>query len=234
MRINKYLASCNLGSRRKVEELVMQGKVKINGKVVKDLAFDVSNDDVVEFEDRVITPVSDYTYIMLHKPKGYVTTTNDDKGRKIVMDLLPQEYKNLKPIGRLDYDSEGLLLLTNDGDLSFALTHPSHEIGKVYVVKIEGEIQESQLAVLRSGVVVEGVRLAKCKVKKLECKDRITKLEMTIYEGKNRQIRKMFEAVGFKVIFLKRTQIGELRLSGVNRGSYRLLKQAEINYLKSL
>lgn len=234
MRINKYLASCNLGSRRKVEEFVKLGKVKVNGKVVSDLAFDVADNAVVEFEGNTVSPNEELTYLMLHKPKGYVTTTSDDRGRKIVMDLLPQEYKNLKPIGRLDYDSEGLLLLTNDGDLAYNLTHPSHEVGKVYVVKIEGEIKESQLAVLRAGVVVEGKRLAKCKVKKLDCKDRITKLEITIFEGKNRQIRKMFEAVGFKVIFLKRTQIGELRLSGVDRGSFRLLNQAEINYLKTL
>lgn len=234
MRINKYLASCNLGSRRKVEEFVKNGKIKVNGKVITDLAFDVTENDVVDYDGKKIELDNNLVYIMLHKPKGVVTTTSDERGRKTVIDLLPQELKHLKPIGRLDYDSEGLLLLTNDGNLAFNLTHPSHEVGKVYVVKIEGEIKESQLAVLRAGVVVEGKRLAKCKVKQLDCKDRITKLEITIFEGKNRQIRKMFEAVGFKVIFLKRIQIGNLKLSGINRGEYRYLSQAEINYLKTL
>ncbi len=234
MRINKYLASCNLGSRRKVEELIKDGKIKINGKVTKDLAFDVLENDNVEYEGKQLMLDNNLIYVMLHKPKGYITTTSDDKGRKTVLDLLPQNLKHLKPIGRLDYDSEGLLLLTNDGSLAFNLTHPSHEVGKVYIVKIEGEIKESQLAVLRAGVVVEGKRLAKCKVKQLECKNRVTKLEITIFEGKNRQIRKMFEAVGFKVIFLKRIQIGQLKLTGLNRGEYRLLNQAEINYLKTL
>lgn len=234
MRINKYLASANLGSRRKVEGFVTAGRVKVNGKVITDLAFDVPEKAQVEFDGAPVMVASDLVYVMMHKPKGVVTTTSDDRGRKTVIDLLPNDLKFLKPVGRLDYDSEGLLLLTNDGDLAYNLTHPSHEVGKMYVAKIEGEITESQMAVLRAGVVVEGVRLAKCKVKKLECVNRITKLEIVINEGKNRQIRKMFEAVGFKVIFLKRTQIGDLRLSGVDRGKFRLLNTAEINYLKSL
>ena len=221
MRINKYLASANLGSRRKVEEFVRNGEVKVNGKVVCDLAFDVKEKDVVEFRGERVSA-------------GVITSTSDDRGRKTVIDLMPEEYKSLKPIGRLDYDSEGLLLLTNDGDLAFNLTHPSHEVGKTYVAKIEGEIKESQLAVLRAGVVVEGVRLAKCKVRQLECVNRITKLEITIFEGKNRQIRKMFEAVGFKVIFLKRTHIGELALGGLGRGKCRPLSVQEINYLRAL
>ena len=234
MRINKFLASSGLGSRRKVEELVLNGSVKVNGKVVSSLAFSVEDKDEVEVMGKKIVPNKNLTYIMLHKPKGYITSTSDDRGRKTVIDLLPEEYKNLKPVGRLDYDSEGLLLLTDDGDLAYSLTHPSHEVGKTYVVKIEGLIKESELAVLRAGVVVEGQRLAKCRVKKLEEKDKITKLEMTIFEGKNRQIRKMLEAVGFKVIFLKRTKIGELKLSGVDRGKYRLLSSEEIAYIKSL
>lgn len=234
MRINKYLASANLGSRRKVEEFVRNGEVKVNGKVVCDLAFDVKEKDVVEFRGERVSAAGEFMYVMLHKPKGVITSTSDDRGRKTVIDLMPEEYKSLKPIGRLDYDSEGLLLLTNDGELAFNLTHPSHEVGKTYVAKIEGEIKEGQLAVLRAGVVVEGVRLAKCKVRQLECVNRITKLEITIFEGKNRQIRKMFEAVGFKVIFLKRTHIGELALGGLGRGKCRPLSVQEINYLKAL
>ena len=234
MRINKYLASCGLGSRRKVEDLVLNKKVKVNGKVVTSLAFSVSENDSVEADGNIVKPANSYSYIMLHKPKGYITSTSDDRGRKTVMDLLPQEYKNLKPVGRLDYDSEGLLILTNDGDLAYNLTHPSHEVGKTYVVKIEGKIKEGELAVLRAGLVIEGKRLSKCKVKKLEEKDNITKLEITIFEGKNRQVRKMLEAVGYLVVFLKRTKIGELSLSGVDRGKFRDLDESEVAYLKSL
>lgn len=234
MRINKFLAECNLGSRRKVEAFVKDGRIKVNGKVVTDLAFSVSENDLVEFDGTKVEPNKTLVYVMLHKPKGYITSTSDNRGRKTVLDLLPQELKFLKPVGRLDYDSEGLLLLTNDGEVAFNLTHPTHEVGKVYVAKVEGEVKESELAVLRAGVVIDGVRLSKCKVKKLDFKDNITKLEITIFEGKNRQIRKMFEAVGFKVVFLKRIQIGLLRLSGVDRGKFRYLTTQEINYIKSL
>ncbi len=234
MRINKFLAECNLGSRRKVEAFVRDGRIKVNGKVVTDLAFSVSENDLVEFDGTKVEPNKTLVYVMLHKPKGYITSTSDNRGRKTVLDLLPQELKFLKPVGRLDYDSEGLLLLTNDGEVAFNLTHPTHEVGKVYVAKVEGEVKESELAVLRAGVVIDGVRLSKCKVKKLDFKDNITKLEITIFEGKNRQIRKMFEAVGFKVVFLKRIQIGFLRVSGGYRGKFRYLTTQEINYIKSL
>ena len=147
---------------------------------------------------------------------------------------MPDEYKNLKPVGRLDYDSEGLLIMTDDGDLAYVLTHPSHEITKTYVVRVEGEVKESQLAVMRAGVVIDGVRLSKCKVKILEKVGNDTKLEVVISEGKNRQVRKMFDAVGLTVVFLKRTKIGELRLGGLTRGTHRLLTEQEINYLKML
>ena len=234
MRINKFLAECGLGSRRKVESLILEGLVSVNGKVITSLAFSVGEKDEVIYNGQKLTPNKEFSYIMLHKPKGYLTTTSDDRGRKTVIDLLPQQYKNLKPVGRLDYDSEGLLILTDDGDLAFNLTHPSHEVGKTYVVKIEGKIKESELAVLRAGPVIEGKRLAKCKAKKLEEKDNITKLEITIFEGKNRQIRKMLEALGYLVVFLKRTKLGELALSGVDRGKFRALNASEIAYLKSL
>ena len=159
---------------------------------------------------------------------------SDEFGRKTVKDLMPNEYKHLKPVGRLDYDSEGLLLMTNDGDLSYVLTHPSNEINKTYVVKVEGDVKESQLAVMRAGVVIDGVRLSKCRVKVLDKVKEDTKLEVIINEGKNRQVRKMFDAVGLNVVFLKRTKIGELKLGGLSRGTYRLLNDQEIFYLKSL
>ena len=234
MRINKYLASCGLGSRRKVEELIKEGRVCVDGKVETNLSTDITDKNEVTVDGNVCAPNNELVYLMVHKPKGYISSVSDDRGRKTVMDLIPKELRFVKPVGRLDYDSEGLLILTNDGDLAFNLTHPSKQIGKTYLVKIEGNITEGQLAVLRNGAVVDGVRLAKCKAKVIENKDNITKLEVTIFEGKNREIRKMFEAVGYLVIFLKRTKIGELTLRGVDRGAYRILTPSEVAYLKAL
>ena len=235
MRINKYLASAGFGSRRKCEDLVREGKVKCNGEVVTNLGFSIDEKKDKVYVDGVLAKVeTEFTYIMLHKPKGVITSMSDEHGRKTVKDIMPEEYKNLKPVGRLDYDSEGLLLMTNDGELSYVLTHPSNEITKTYVVKVEGDVKESQLAVMRAGVVIDGVRLSKCKVKVLEKVKDDTKLEVVISEGKNRQVRKMFDAVGLNVIFLKRTKIGELKLGGLSRGTFRLLNEQEIFYLKSL
>ncbi len=234
MRINKFLASTGVASRRKSEELIKDGRVKINGKVVFDLATSVSEKDEVMVDDEVVNVKGDMVYIMMHKPKGYICSVIDDRERKTVMDLLPENLKHLKPVGRLDYNSEGLLLLTNDGDLTYRLTHPSHEVPKTYIVRVEGEVKEGDLAVLRNGVVIDGERFGKAKVVKKEFKDKITKLEVTITEGKNREIRRMFEAVGKNVIFLKRMSIGELKLGGVTRGRYRELAIYEIEYLKSL
>lgn len=234
MRINKYLASCGVASRRKSEELIKDGKVQINGKVVYDLATIVSEKDEVCVDGEVVTLNNDMVYIMMHKPKGYICSMADEHGRKTVIDLLPNNLKHLKPVGRLDYNSEGLLLLTNDGNLTYRLTHPSSEVPKTYIVRVEGEVKEGDLAVLRNGVVIDGERFGKAKVVKKEFKDKITKLEVTITEGKNREIRRMFEAVGKNVVFLKRMSIGELKLGGVTRGKYRELAVFEVEYLKSL
>jgi len=235
LRINKFLASAGFGSRRKCEDLVREGRVSCNGVVVADLGFSVDeNKDKVLVDGKQAVVVSEFTYVMLHKPKGVITSMSDEHGRKTVKDIMPEEYKNLKPVGRLDYDSEGLLLMTNDGDLAFVLTHPSNEITKTYIVKVEGEVKESHLAVMRAGVVIDGVRLSKCKVKLLERGEKLTKLEVVISEGKNRQVRKMFDAVGLNVVFLKRTQIGDLKLGGLTRGTCRPLNVQEVLYLKSL
>lgn len=233
MRINKYLSSTGLASRRKSEEYVRAGRILVNGKVITDLAFDISEKDIVMFDGKPLVQ-NQYKYIMLHKPKGYITSTSDEKGRKTVMDLVPSEYKMVKPVGRLDYDTEGLLLLTNDGDLANKLTSPQNAIEKTYQVTIEGKISESQLAVMRAGVVIDGIRLKKCKVQLVEQTERGAKLQVKITEGKNRQIRKMFDAVGINVSFLKRTAIAELKLGGLSRGKIRELKDFEIEYLLGL
>lgn len=308
MRINKYLAECGVCSRRKADELVLQGRVSVNKKVVRELGSDINEDkDVVFVDGKKVVRVTHYDYLLFYKPKGCVTTLNEErdnksgrkktdkeleeiknrqeklakqgiveevkehtKPRKIITDFIGDDYKNkrLYPVGRLDYDSEGLLLLTNDGQLTYALTHPSSEIPKTYIVKIEGTIDESDLAILRKGVTIDGVKYGRSKVKVtgiekvkqdkpdkravINPKDELareaieiqamtdgidgiyTRLEVIIFEGKNREIRRMFEAVEKKVVFLKRVAIGELRLGGLARGAYRPLNEMEIAYLQTL
>lgn len=234
MRLNKFLAECGVCSRRKADEIIAQGRVTVNRKTVSEMGFDVDEKkDVVYLDGKKIVPVTHYEYIMFNKPKGCVTTVSDEKGRKTVYDFIGRE-KRLVPVGRLDYDSEGLLLFTNDGELTHKLTHPSNEISKTYVVKIEGDIQESDLAALRKGVTVNGVKYSRCKVKLLGEENGLSRLEVVIFEGKNREIRKMFAAVEKNVVFLKRVAVGELRLGGLSRGAFRELNEFEVAYLKNL
>lgn len=231
MRINKFLASCGVASRRKAEELIKQGKVSVNGKVTTDLATIVEvTKDAVMLNGVVLKLPDQFEYYMLNKPKGYVCTVSDDNGRKTVMDLVKIPTR-VFPVGRLDYDSEGMLILTNDGDLTYQLTHPSNQIEKKYMVKIEGLISESELAVLRNGVVVDGEKFSKCRVRVVEVKDKMTKLEIVLHEGKNREIRRMMEAIGKVVVLLNRVQIGKLKLGGISRGEYRALKPREVEML---
>ena len=236
MRINKYIASSGLCSRRAAEEYIKNGQVKVNNKVVTDLATDIDEtNDTVVIAGNKITPVTHMIYIMFYKPKGCISTLSDDKDRKTIMDYLGDfAGKRIYPIGRLDYDTEGLLLLTNDGELSNKLTQPINEVPKTYLVKIEGEIPEPDLARLRNGVTIDGIKLKRCKIKVTEKEDMFTKMEVTLYEGKNREIRKMFETVGKNVVFLKRIKIGDLKLGGLGRGAYRYLTPKEVAYLKNM
>lgn len=235
IRINKYIAQSGLCSRRKAEELIRNGQVDINGKKVIDLATTVDEKkDIVMVDGQKITPAEEKVYYMFNKPKGVVTSLSDDRDRKSVIDFIGNTDRRIYPVGRLDYDSEGLLLLTNDGDMTYKLTHPKFEIPKTYIVKVEGEIKESELAVLRAGVVVDGERYGKCKAKLVKYEQGMSKIEMTIYEGKNREIRKMFDAIGKEAQFLKRTNFAGLRLGGLKRGEIRPLKDYEVEYLKHL
>lgn len=235
MRINKYLAGTGLASRRKCEEYVLNGRVSVNGKIILDLAFDVSENDKVKVDGQIVLLPTKFTYLMLHKPKGYLTTLVDDRDRKTVMDLLPVEYKMLKPIGRLDYNSEGLLLFTNDGCVAQNIMRPAKRVVKTYSVKVEGEVTGNDVSEMEKGVeTINGEKFLPCKIKILETKDRKSKLEVQITEGKNREIRKIFDKFGYNVIFLKRISIGSIKLGGLTRGTYRLLKPSEIEYLKSL
>lgn len=238
MRINKYLADCGLASRRKCEQYITDGLVTVNGKRVTDLATRVEYGDTVAVSGTRVVPRAKHIYIIMNKPKGCVTTVSDDKGRKTVLDIVRKDYPDARlfPIGRLDYDTEGLLILTTDGDLCHRLTHPRNEIEKVYSAKIEGDVSEDELNVIRRGVEIDGKRTKKCRAKKLgyDAKAKIATVEITISEGMNREVRRMFEAVGKTVTFLKRVAIGDLRLRGVDRGGYRKMTAFEVEYLKNL
>ncbi|MBR4003490.1 MAG: rRNA pseudouridine synthase [Clostridia bacterium] len=235
MRINKFIASCGVASRRKAEQFITEGLVKVNNKVVTSLAFDIDETkDVVTLNDQKISLASEYVYYMLNKPKGYVTTMSDEKNRKSIIDLIGNIDNRVYPVGRLDYESEGLLFLTNDGDLTHKLTHPKFGIQKKYIVKIEGPTKESELAVLRAGVVIDGVRYSKCKAELLSFENNISRIQITLTEGKNREIRKMFEAINREVIFLKRIEMAGIKLGGLKRGEIRKLSVYEVDWLKQL
>ena len=234
MRINKFLAESGVGSRRTCDKIIEEGRVKINGKVCGLGATVDELHDSVTLDGKKLGKVKKYEYYIMNKPKGCVCTVKDDKDRKTVMDFLPQLNTRIYPVGRLDYDSEGLLIFTNDGDFANRLTHPSNEIPKTYLVKIEGQIEENQLAKLRSGVIIDGVKTKKSTIKVVEEFKDFTKMHVTITEGRNREIRKMFETVGKTVVFLKRIKIGELTLHGLDRGECRKLTAEEIEYLKNV
>lgn len=234
MRINKFLADQGIASRRGADEIIAEGRVSINGKTAK-AGDDVTPSDSVSLDGKQLSHKVKYEYYIMNKPKGCVCTVKDDKGRKTVMDLLPANVGRVFPVGRLDYDTEGLLILTNDGDLAYRLTAPQNEIQKTYLVRVEGSVTTTQLNRLRAGVEIEkGVVTKKCKVTVTETNKSFTKLHVVLTEGKNREIRRMFEVVGKEVAFLKRLRIGELTLSGLDRGAVRRLSPEEVFYLKNL
>ena len=232
MRINKFLAQAGVASRRECDNLIASGKVAVNG-VTATLGQEISGDeDVTVNGNKVIIKKNEY--YLLNKPKGYICSVSDDKGRKTVMELMPQSVGRIYPVGRLDYDSEGLLIMTTDGELAQKLTHPSNEVPKTYLVKIEGTIHEQDLNPIRSGIEIEGYKTKKCKAHIVETNKAYTKIHITITEGKNREIRKMFAAIGKEVSLLKRIKIGEITLRGLDRGAYRKLSAQEVAYLNSL
>ena len=234
MRINKFLADKGIASRRHADEIISAGRVKING-VIATLGANVEETDEVTLDGQPIAQTEKKEeYYIMNKPKGVVCTVSDDRGRKTVMDLLPEGVGRVFPVGRLDYATEGLLILTNDGDMAFRLTHPKTEIPKTYMAKIEGTLTEKDLNPIRSGIELDGVLTKKCKAHIVETNKAYTKVHVTITEGKNRQVRRMFEAIGKNVELLKRVSIGQLKLSGLDRGQIRPLTVEEIAYLKGL
>lgn len=238
MRINKFLATAGVASRRKCDELILDRQVKINGELVTNLGIQIDEKkDIVEYNGKVIKLTDNFYYYKLNKPKGYICTSKDDRNRKTVFELISIPNIRLFTIGRLDYNTEGLLLLTNNGEIAQILMHPSFEIEKEYHCTIKGDIKESELAVLRKGVVINNERLPKAKVevlnKKLKELGKVnkTKLSVKIKQGINRQIRKMFEAIGKDIVLLKRVSIGEIKLGGLKRGEFKPLTENELAIL---
>ncbi len=228
MRLNKFLSSAGVSSRRKADELIEKGLVSVNGKVVTELGSTVNEkkDEICVEGKKVCLPLS-RIYIKLNKPKGYACSAADERGRKTIYDLVDIP-ERLFSIGRLDYDTEGLIILTNDGDFANRVAHPSFEIEKEYIVKIKGQIKESELAVLRKGVVENGVRMPRAGVKLLGYENDRSRLSVVIHEGQNHQVRRMFEAIGKDLTLLNRVRVGSVRLGGLKRGEYRPLREEEI------
>jgi 23S rRNA pseudouridine2605 synthase len=233
-RLQKVIANSGYASRRKAEELIEAGRVKVDGEIIRELGTKISSKSVVEIDGKVLKK-EDKVYFLLNKPRGVITSTTDDKNRKTVVDLIDTD-KRIYPVGRLDYDTTGVLILTNDGELTNLLLHPSNNIDKVYIAKIKGIIKGEQIKKLESGVVIDGKKTspARVKLKSYDKKSHTSILSLTIHEGRNHQIKKMIEAVGFEVIKLKREKIAFLDVKDLKSGEYRRLTIKEVKTLYSL
>lgn len=232
-RLQKYLANNGIASRRKCEELISQGRVKVNDKVVTELGTKIDLDqDIVKFDGKEVKPIKKMVYILLNKPIGYVTTADDQFGRDTVLDLVKVK-ERIVPVGRLDMYTSGALILTNDGDFVYKVTHPKHEIDKTYTVTVKGIVQNSEVEQLRKGVKIDDyiTKPAKVKILKTDTEKDISRLEITIHEGKNRQVRKMCEAVNRKVLALHRSKIGNIGVKDIELGKWRYLQESEVQKL---
>lgn len=232
VRLQKYMADCGVASRRKSEELIAAGKVKVNGLVANIGDKIDPKNDTVTVSGRKIAQQTNYVYIMLHKPRGYVTTMSDEMDRKCVAELVKDVGVRVYPIGRLDRDSEGLLLFTNDGEFANAITHPSRHISKTYRVSVKPKITEDQLTVLTSSLMIDGRQTLPADVRVISSEDEKSVLEIILYEGRNRQIRRLCEEAGLETARLKRLAIGQLELGRLKAGEYRNLTHEEISLLK--
>ena len=232
MRINKYIAQSGLCSRRKADELIQNGNVKVNGAVLKEPGYDVTDGDKVEVNGRLIDTKQKLEYVLINKPLGVVTTVSDDKDRLTVMDVVSDIDARLFPVGRLDYNTSGALIMTNDGELAYRITHPKHEIYKTYRARVSGVLSNERAAKLRKGVDIGGFITSPAKVHIIKGNTHSTIVEISIREGKNRQVRKMFAAVGNPVQELERIAIGDIHLGHLQVGHYRKLTHEEVEYLK--
>ncbi|MGX6977724.1 pseudouridine synthase [Vagococcus elongatus] len=229
VRLQKVLAQSGVASRRKSEELISQGAVKVNGKIITEMGVKVTKKDLIEVNGIPLTKEKN-VYFLLYKPRGVISAVSDDKGRKVVIDLLPGVKERIFPVGRLDYDTSGLLLLTNDGEFMNKITHPKNEVPKVYVAKVKGLPSQKDLMKLEKGIKIDGRRTAPAKAWGLsrDKKAETAIVELTIHEGRNHQVKKMFDAIGFPVMKLKRERLGTLDLSGLSPGQYRSLSANEV------
>ena len=235
MRLQKYIALCGISSRRKAEQLIIEGKVMVNNKIITELGTTIDpSKDVVKVNDKKIKEEKNKVYIMLNKPIGFVTTLKDEKDRKIVTDLIDGVKERIYPVGRLDADTTGLLLLTNDGDMAYKLTHPSNEIMKKYIAIVEGVPNKMELEKFRRGLIIDGKKTSKAYIKIAKRYDTESILEIVIHEGRNRQVKKMCEAINHPVKKLKRVSIGEIELGGLDIGNWRYLNDEEVKYLRGI
>ncbi len=229
-RLQKYLAQCGVASRRKCEELILQGRIQVNGVTVTELGTKINPEkDKIKFDGKDVKQSQKLVYILLNKPIGYVTTADDQFGRDTVLDLVKVK-ERIVPVGRLDMYTSGALILTNDGDFVYQVTHPKHEIEKTYTVTIKGIVQNDEVEQLRSGVKIDDyiTKPARVKILKTDTEKDISRLEITIHEGKNRQVRKMCEAIGRKVLALHRSKIGNLGVKDLELGKWRYLNSKEV------
>ncbi len=236
MRLQKFMAMAGVASRRQSEKLIEEGKVKVNGHVVKEMGVKIDEKrDTVHVRGKRIFMMEENAYYMLNKPRGYVSTVSDEKNRKTIMDLVPDQ-ERLYPIGRLDQNTSGILLLTNDGDVTYRLTHPKHEVTKKYVIKVKPIPTKEKLSQLRKGGDIGVYSIAPCEIRlrRLDEEENTGTYEVVISEGKNRQVRNMFEFIGCEVVTLKRIAIGELTLQGLRLGKSRKLTADEVAYIKKL
>ena len=234
-RLQKVMANAGVASRRASEKLILAGKVMVNGQIVTELGTKVTGADVILVNGQAIDQEKK-AYYLFYKPRGVISAVSDDKGRKVVTDYFEEIPERLYPVGRLDYDTSGLLLMTNDGQLANALMHPRFKVDKVYVAKVKGLVQTEDLKRLRQGLVVDGKKTAKAKAKllKQDKAKEISLVQLTIHEGRYHQVKKMFEALGYRVSKLKRERYAFLDLSGLTSGDYRKLTAAEVKELKQL
>lgn len=230
-RIQKIISNSGVTSRRKAEALIKEGRVKVDGVVVTELGTKVSKKSIIEVDDVKIS-TEEKVYYLLNKPRGVVTTTSDEHGRKTIVSLIETD-KRIYPVGRLDYDTTGLIILTNDGEFTNNITHPKNKIDKTYVAKINGILTISDIMALKKGINLDGFKTspAKVKVRKTDNKNNNSVIEITIHEGKNHQVKRMFEALGYEVLKLKRERIAFLTLKGLTSGDYRMLTPKEVNQL---
>lgn len=231
MRINRYIAQTGFCSRRKADEYIVQGRVKVNSKVVTMLGFEVRTKDKVYIDDKLIK-CDKLEYYKFYKPAGYITTKDDERNRKTIYDLIPKELKHLNPVGRLDKDSSGLIIMTNDGNLAYELTHPSIKVAKTYIVKVSGKFKDDELKKLSEGIEIEKGKIAYCDWVIIDETKTDTQFEIILHQGLNRQIRKMFEFLGHNVINLKRIRHANIDLIGLKKGEIKQIKPRQIKELK--